>query len=149
MRTTTRLCAAAALAGATLLAAATTQSASAQPVYDAYGRPVHRQARPYDPYGRPLTVVRRYPRSGIVAPTYSPYDGPQAIVTAPLAAASTLVALPFRVINSVFPPYGNPGQNPLVLVGAPVHFAGEIAQLPFRAAQAPFGGWGYQSYDGY
>lgn len=136
-----RLWAAAAVAGAALLTSGI-GPASAQTAYDYNGRPV------YGAPSRPLTVQRRYaPRPRIVAPIYNPYDGPQTVITAPLAAASTLVALPFRVINGVFPPYGNPGQDPRVLVGAPVHAAGQIAQLPFRAMQAPFGGWDYQPYE--
>ena len=139
MKMRSRLWAAAAVAGAVLWTSGAVQPASAQPVYDYYGHPV------YHAPSHPLTVQRRYaPRPTLVAPTYNPYDGPQTVITAPLAAASTLVALPFRVINGVFPPYGNPGQDPRVLVGAPVHAAGEIAQLPFRALQAPFGGWDYE-----
>ena len=135
-RTSTR---AALAAGALLLACGFAQSAAAQGAYDYNGNPY---PQPHVVYqgARPLTVVR--PR----APAYDPYRGPQAVVTAPLAAAGTLVALPFRVVNAIFPPYGDPAQNPLVIVGAPVHAAGQIAQLPIRALQAPFGGFDYQPY---
>lgn len=112
-------------------------AAQAQPAYYSDGTPV---AGAY----HPLTVSPRY-RPMPVRPAYDPYHGPQAVVTAPIAAAATLAALPFHVINAVFPPYGDPARNPLVIVGAPVHAAGQIAQLPFRAAQAPFGGF-YAEY---
>lgn len=140
MTITTRLRAGAALAGVALLGCAFAQTATAQQVYDAYGNPIYRRAPA--PYARPLTVQRHY-APVMVAPAYDPYRGPQAVITGPIAVASTLVALPFRVVNAVFPPYGNPGQDPRVLVGAPVHAAGQIAQLPFRAMQAPFGGADY------
>lgn len=135
--TMTRLCAGAALTGAVLLASGVAQTASAQTRYDYYGRPYHTRQQAV----RPLTVAPHYARPALVAPTYSPYDGPQTVITAPIAAASTLVALPFRVVNGVFPPNA---PDPRVIVGAPVYAAGQVAQLPFRALQAPFGGWDYQ-----
>ena len=125
------------LAGAALVALAGVTfggAVQAQPAYYADGTPAY-----YAP-ARPLVVTGRRYAPVRVAPAYDPYAGPQAIITAPLAAASTLVALPFRVVNGVFPAQGNPAQNPLVIVGAPVHAAGQIAQVPFHILQAPFGG---------
>lgn len=130
-----------AVAGALLLACGFAQSAAAQTAYGYNGDP-YAQPRVYHS-SRALTVNRHY---APVAPAYDPYRGPQAVVTAPLAAAATLVALPFRVVNGIFPPYGDPAQNPLVLVGAPVHAAGQVAQFPIRVLQAPFGGYDYQPY---
>ncbi len=137
---TKRLGAGAALAGAALLVSGLAQTAAAQPAYDAYGNPVVVTAPNYGyAASRPLTVQRRYAPVR-VAPAYDPYSGPQAIITGPIAVASTLVALPFRVVNSVFPPYAH---DPRVIVGGPVHVAGQVAQLPFRVLQAPFGGADY------
>ena len=135
MRTSNRPLAVAALTGAVLTACALAQPAAAQSAYDYNGNAVY--PAPSYATSRPLTVQRHYyaPR-----PSYDPYRGPQAIVTAPLAAAGTLVALPFRIINGVFPP---DAQDPRVIVGAPVYAAGQVAQVPIRAAQAPFGGWNY------
>ena len=68
---------------------------------------------------------------------YDPYRGPGALVTGPVHFASSLAALPFLLVNSVFPAQGN---TPLVLIGGPVRAAGQLVQLPFRIAEAPFGG---------
>ncbi len=96
----------------------------------AYGNPPVVYGAPPPVQGRPLTVVRRH--SG-----YNPYaQGPATVVTAPIHVASELVALPFLVVNSVFPAQGN---TPLTVVGAPVYAAGQVAQLPFHVLQAPFG----------
>ena len=88
---------------------------------------------------RPLTVAPHYGQRGYApAPRgYNPYAGPGAIVTAPVHFAGTLATLPFRAVNSVFPPYGN---TPLVIVGAPVYAAGKLVEAPFRIVESPFGG---------
>ena len=78
--------------------------------------------------GRTLTVVPRH--------RYDPYEGPKAVVTAPIHVASELVALPFRVVNGVFPARTD---TPLGIVGVPVDAAGRVAQVPFQILQAPFG----------
>lgn len=126
-------------AGAALLALGMAGAANAQSYYTPDGSPAYGPAPAY----QPLTVTRRY---APVAPAYNPYVGPKAVFTAPIATAGTLVALPFRMINAVFPAHGNPSENPLVLVGAPVHAAGQVAQLPFQIMQAPFGGSVYTPY---
>lgn len=111
----------AALAATTL--AALCPAASAQAIPEAR----HRIA------SRPLTVRPVVP----VAPAYNPYLGAKAIVTAPLAVAGTIVSIPFRVADAVFP---RDPRNPLSLIGAPIHYAGRVAQAPFRVVEAPFGG---------
>ncbi len=98
--------------------------ASAQAVTDA-----RRQVRA----DRPLTVRHAAP----VAPAYNPYVGAKALVTAPLAIASTIVSLPFRVTDAIF---ARSAGTPFVIVGTPLHYAGRIAQAPFRLVEAPFGG---------
>ena len=123
-------------------------AAQAQSSYYPDGTPYYGQPAPaYRAGGHPLTVNRRYAPAPVqVAPAYNPYAGPQAVVTAPIAAASTLVALPFRVINGIFPADAH---DPRVVVGAPVHAAGQLAQVPFRVVEAPFRGsldYGYPEY---
>lgn len=126
-------------AGAAIVALGMVGVAQAQPYYGYDGSPVYAPRPGY----HPLTVSRRY---ASVAPAYNPYVGPKAVITAPIATAGTLVALPFRMVNAVFPARGNPSENPLVIVGAPVHAAGQVAQLPFQIMQAPFGGADYTPY---
>lgn len=130
-------------AGVALLALGMAGAANAQPYYAPDGSPAYGPAPVYRQSYQPLTVTRRY---APVAPAYNPYVGPKAVFTAPIATAGTLVALPFRMVNAVFPARGNPSENPLVLVGAPVHAAGQVAQLPFQIMQAPFGGPVYTPY---
>jgi hypothetical protein len=115
----------AACALATLAVAA---PAVAQP-YGYAGDPPVVYGAPPPVQGRALTVNRRQ--------GYDPYNkGLATVVTAPVHVASELVALPFRVVNSVFPP--DP-RTPLAVVGAPVYAAGQVAQVPFHVIQAPFG----------
>lgn len=116
-----------ALATASLLTAA--PAAFAQPYTDGYGNPpvVAGVAPPLA--GRPLTVA---PRG-----RYNPYNnGVGTVVTGPVAVAGELAALPFRVVNAIFPP--DP-RSPLAVVGAPVYAAGQVVQYPFHVIQAPFG----------
>ncbi len=92
---------------------------------------------------RPLTVTpRTVRRQTLVRPAaplraYSPYTGLKAIVTAPIALASTIVSIPFRVTDAAF---AHTGGTPLTVIGTPIHYAGRIAQAPFRIVEAPFGG---------
>jgi hypothetical protein len=99
---------------------------------------------------RPLTVGGHHeaPRGGYYVvpaapPQYNPYAGPAALVTAPFAFVGTLVSLPFRAVNAIFPGQGN---TPLTVIGAPVMLAGRVAEAPFRIAQQPFGGPGPFAY---
>jgi hypothetical protein len=93
---------------------------------------------------RPLTVGPHHaPRGEYYVPaapapaSYNPYTNQAALVTAPFAFVGTLVSLPFRAVNAIFPGQGN---SPLTLIGGPVMAAGRVVEAPFRIAQAPFGG---------
>lgn len=50
--------------------------------------------------------------------------------------SATIVGLPFRFVEAVFPPRAN---DPRVLIGAPVYAAGKIAEFPFVAVNSVFG----------
>ena len=73
-------------------------------------------------------------QSVAVAP--DPFHGPAPIITAPVAIAGTIVSLPFRLVETVFPPSAN---DPRALVGAPVYAAQQIAEFPFVAVNTAFG----------
>jgi hypothetical protein len=125
-----------AVAGVAVFAAFTLPAAA----HDHLWRPHHHHHHhyAYRGYDRPLTVSRHYYREpAVYAP--DPYNNPNAIVTAPVAVGSTIVSLPFRAVNAVFPAQGDPLVNPLVIVGAPVHVLGQAAQLPFYAVGSAFG----------
>lgn len=123
MRNTTRT-ALFALAAASILASA--PAAFAQPYY-ANPPVVAGMAPPLG--GRPLTVMPRQ--------RYSPYNnGIGTVVTGPVAVAGELAALPFRVVNAIFP--ADP-RSPLSFIGAPVAAIGTAVQYPFHVVQAPFG----------
>ncbi|MDX7950383.1 hypothetical protein P7D22_04220 [Lichenihabitans sp. Uapishka_5] len=118
---------AALVALATVSVLSVAPAAFAQPY--GYGNPpvVVGMAPPLE--GRPLTVMPRQ--------RYNPYDnGLGTVVTAPLNVAGELVALPFRVVNAVFP--ADP-RSPLSFIGAPVAAVGQAVQYPFHVVQAPFG----------
>jgi hypothetical protein len=97
----------------------------------------HRHHNHFAAADRPLTVRSRYREPVLVSP--DPYNGPAAIITAPVAFAGAVVGVPFRVIGTVFPAHGDPRINPLVLVGAPIHVAGQFAQFPFYVVDSAFG----------
>ena len=123
-----------AVAGAALLAGAYSLPAAAAVEHrDIHHRIAHRTHHPVET--NDITVRARAHREP-VAPTPDAFHGPAAIVTAPVAIAGTIVSLPFRVVEAVFPPRAN---DPRVLVGAPVHLAGQIAGLPFFAINGAFG----------
>lgn len=84
---------------------------------------------------RPLVVRRARPVVVVPAPVRP--AGPEVIVTGPLRIASTLVSVPFRIGNAIFPANAPPPAN---VVGAPIAAAGRIAQVPFEVVAAPFGG---------
>jgi hypothetical protein len=89
---------------------------------------------------RPLTVTKH--RHRYYAPTVEardPWRGPVPIITGPNYVAATIVSLPFRAANSIFPAYGDPATNPLILIGAPVHVAAQVAEFPFYAVGTVFG----------
>jgi hypothetical protein len=93
--------------------------------------------RAYHPAHNNDIVVRRraYPQPVAAAPDAF-HNGPATIITAPVAIAGTIVSLPFRGIEAVFPPRPN---DPRVLVGGPVHLAGQIAEFPFFVINGAFG----------
>ena len=123
-----------AVAGAALLAGAYSLPAAAAVEYrDIHHRIAHRNQHPSDTHD--ITVRARAHREP-VAPAPDAFHGPAAIVTAPVAIAGTIVSLPFRAVEAVFPPRAN---DPRMLVGAPVHLAGQIAEFPFLVFNTPFG----------
>jgi hypothetical protein len=121
-----------AVVGVTLLAGAYSLPAAAEVQYrDIHHRIVHRTHHPVDTGD--ITVRKR---AEPVAAAPDAFHGPAAIITAPVEIAGTIVSLPFRVVEVVFPPRTN---DPRVLVGAPVHLAGQIAEFPFFAFNRAFG----------
>jgi hypothetical protein len=90
--------------------------------------------RAHPPAGDNDVYVRRGAEPVAAAP--DAFHGPAAIITAPIAIAGTIVSLPFRLVEAVFPPRAN---DPRVLIGAPVYVAGEIAEFPFVAVNSIFG----------
>ncbi len=81
-------------------------------------------------------TVRKSAARQPVATAPDAFHGPAAIITAPIEMAGTIVSLPFRAVEAIFPPRAN---DPRLLVGAPVHFAGQIAEFPFFAVNRAFG----------
>lgn len=116
-----------------LVAGASSLPATAAQYRDAHRRIVHRTH--YRFHSSDITVRKRAPRAPVVA-ARDAFHGPAAIITAPVEMAGTLVSLPFRAVEVMFPPRAN---DPRVLVGAPVHFAGQIAEFPFFAFNGLFG----------
>jgi hypothetical protein len=124
-----------AVAGVTLLAGAYSLPAAAAEQYrDVHHRIAHRTHYPV--HNNDIIVRRRaYPAPVAAAPDAF-NNGPATIITAPIAIAGTIVSLPFRGVEAVFPPRVN---DPRVLVGAPVYLAGQIAEFPFFAINGAFG----------
>jgi hypothetical protein len=120
-----------AVTGVALLAAAySLPAAAAVPHRYVHYRTMHRI---HHPVGGDDVMVRT---PAYRQPVADAFHGPAAIITAPIAIAGTIVSLPFRMVEAVFPPRAN---DPRVLVGAPVHLAGQIAGLPFFAINGAFG----------
>ncbi len=123
-----------AVAGAALLAGAYCLPAAAAVEHrDIHHRIAHRTHHPVDT--NVITVRKRANREPVAAAPDA-FHGPAAIVTAPVAIAGTIVSLPFRLVEAVFPPRAN---DPRMLVGAPVHLAGQIAEFPFFVVNGAFG----------
>jgi fatty acid desaturase len=123
------------LAGAALLAGAYSLPAAAAVQYPySHHRIAHRTHHPVD--NNVITVRKRAQPEPIVAAPDAFHNGPATIITAPVAIAGTIVSLPFRIVEAVFPPRTN---DPRVVVGAPVHLAGQIAGFPFYAINGAFG----------
>jgi hypothetical protein len=124
-----------AVAGVALLAGAYSLPAAAAVQYpDTHHRIVHRTHHPVD-YNVVTVRKRPTPEPVVVAPDAF-HNGPATIITAPVAIAGTIVSVPFRMVEAVFPPRAN---DPRLLVGAPVHLAGQIAGFPFFAVNSAFG----------
>ena len=119
-----------AVVGVALLAGAS-PAAAAAPYGDVHHRTVHRTYHRI--YSSDVTVRKSTPR---VAAAPDAFHGPAALITAPVEMAGTLVSLPFRAVEAVFPPRAN---DPRLVVGAPVHFAGQIAEFPFYVINSAFG----------
>jgi hypothetical protein len=90
---------------------------------------------------RPLTVTKHHHHyyATPVAAAPDPWHGPAPVVTGPNYVAASIVGLPFRAVNSIFPAYGDPGTNPLILVGAPVHVLAQVVEFPFYVVGSAFG----------
>jgi hypothetical protein len=122
-----------AVAGAALLAGAySLPAAAAVEHHYIHHRILHRTHHPVETGD--ITVRARHREPVAAAP--DAFHGPAAIVTAPVAIAGTIVSLPFRAVEAVFPPHAN---DPRMLVGAPVHLAGQIAEFPFYVVNGAFG----------
>ncbi len=122
-----------AVAGAALLVGAYSLPAAAAVEYHgSHHRIAHRIHHPVETGD--ITVRARHREPVAAAP--DAFHGPAAIVTAPVAVAGTIVSLPFRVVETVFPPHAN---DPRMLVGAPVHLAAQIAEFPFFVVNGAFG----------
>jgi hypothetical protein len=123
-----------AVTGVALLAGAYSLPAAAAVQHrDIHRRIVHRI---HHPVGNGDVIVRTPAYRQPVATAPDAFHGPAAFITAPVAIAGTIVSLPFRAVEAVFPPRAN---DPRVLVGAPVHLAGQIAEFPFFAINGAFG----------
>jgi hypothetical protein len=122
-----------AVAGVALLAGTYSLPAVADENSDIHHRIVRRT---HPPAGGNDIVVRKRAYGEPVAAAPDAFHGPAAIITAPVAFAGTIVSLPFRFVEAVFPPRAN---DPRVLIGAPVYVAGEIAEMPFAAVNTVFG----------
>jgi hypothetical protein len=127
-----------AVTGVALLAGASSLPAAAAVQH----RNIHHRImhRIHYPVGAGDLTVRTPAYREPVATAPDAFHGPAAIITAPVAIAGTIVSLPFRMVEAVFPPRAN---DPRVLVGAPVHLAGQIAGFPFFAINRSFGAPSY------
>jgi hypothetical protein len=122
-----------AVVGVALLAGASSLPAAAAQ----YGDVHHRTGRQtYHRFYSSDITVRKSVRREPVAAAPDAFHGPAALITAPVEMAGTLVSLPFRAVEVIFPPRAN---DPRLVVGAPVHFAGQIAEFPFYVINGAFG----------
>src|SRR5579863_1951083 len=107
-----------AVTGVALLAGAYSLPAAAD---DVQHPSIHRHRiahRIHHPVGAGDLTVRTPAYREPVAAAPDAFHGPAAVITAPVATAGTIVSLPFRVVEDVFPPRAD---DPRVVVGAPVH----------------------------
>ena len=123
-----------AVVGLALVAGASSLPAAAAAPY---GDTHHRNLRrPHHQVYSSDVTVRKSARREPVATGPDAFHGPAALITAPVFMAGTLVSLPFRAVEVLFPPRAN---DPRLVVGAPVHFAGRIATFPFYVINNAFG----------
>jgi hypothetical protein len=124
-----------AVASAALLAGAySLPAAAAVEHHYIHHRILHRTHHPVETGD--ITVRARHREPVAAAAPDAFHNGPATIITAPVAIAGTIVSLPFRLVEAVFPPRAN---DPRMVVGAPVHFAGQIAEFPFYVVNGAFG----------
>lgn len=124
-----------AIAGAALIAGAySLPAAAAEQYHHVHHRIAHRTYHPV--HNNDIIVRRRAHPQPVAAAPDAFHNGPATIITAPVAIAGTIVSLPFRAVEAVFPPHPN---DPRVLVGGPVYVAGQIAEFPFFAINSAFG----------
>lgn len=124
-----------AVAGVAFFAGAYSLPAAAAEQYrEVHHRIAHRTH--HQAHNNDIIVRRRAYREPVAPARDAFHNGPATIITAPVAIAGTIVSLPFRAVEAVFPPRTN---DPRVLVGAPVHLAGQIAEFPFFAINGAFG----------
>ncbi len=117
--------------GAAFIAGAFALPASAEVKHhDFHHHMMHRHSVGHD------IMVSARPKPVPVVATHDPFYGPAAIITAPVAIVGTIVSLPFRAVEAIFPPRA---ADPRVVVGAPVHLAGQIAEFPFFVVNGVFG----------
>ena len=117
---------------ALLVAAHSLPAAAAEQYRDVHHRIVHRTHHPV--YNHDIIVRKRV--EPVAAAPDAFHNGPATMITGPVAIAGTIVSLPFRVVEALFPPSPN---DPRVLVGGPVYVAGQIAGFPFFAVNRAFG----------
>ena len=122
----------AAAAAALVVGASSLPAAAATQYGYVHHRTMHRTY--HRAYSSDVTVRKSAPRAVAAGP--DAFHGPAAIITAPIEMAGTLVSLPFRAVEFLFPPRVN---DPRVVVGAPVHFASQIAEFPFYVVNGAFG----------
>jgi hypothetical protein len=122
-----------AAAGVALLAGGYSLPAAAAEQY-VHHRTVHRTHYPV--HNGDIIVRRHVQPEPVAAAPDAFHNGPATIITAPIAIAGTIVSVPFRVAEAVFPPHPN---DPRILVGGPVYVAGQIAEFPFFAINGAFG----------
>lgn len=123
------------VAGMALLAGAySLPAAAAEQHRDVHHRIAHRTHYPV--HNNDIIVRRRVSPEPVAAAPDAFHNGPATIITAPVAIAGTIVSLPFRAAEAVFPPHPT---DPRVLVGGPVYVAGQIAEFPFFAINGAFG----------
>jgi hypothetical protein len=117
--------------GAALIVGAFALPASAEVRH----RGFHHRIIHHHSVGHDIMVSAR-PKGEPVVATHDAFHGPAAIITAPVAIVGTVVSLPFRAVEAIFPPRA---ADPRVVVGAPVHLASQIAEFPFFVVNGAFG----------